>query len=393
MRYFLLFPNMFGFKGGIQVYSEFLLRGLQILSPLAEYDVFLKYDRQSLPNSQFLPQTRFHFFGGLPRVLQGFWLTFSVLWLSLWQRPSLMIATHVNYSPICYWLKRLFGVRYWVVVHGLEGWNLTHSSLCLALRYADRVVAVSHYTRSRLLAEQLLDESQVVVLPNTFEPQRFQIAPKPSYLLERYHLKPEQPIILTVTRLGKSARYKGYDRILQALVLVRRLIPDVHYVLVGKGDDTPRIKELICELGLSDCVTLTGFVSDEELGDYYNLCDVFALPSQGEGFGIVFLEALACGKPVLAGNNDGAVDPLLGGRLGCLVEPDDVGAIASSLLQLLWQSYPNPKLFQPAFLREQTIQLFAFDGFCSCLRELLNRESVNCEVNSFDSFPPIRSFG
>lgn len=309
-----------------------------------------------------------------------------MFWLSLWKRPSLMIATHVNYSPICYWLKRLFGVRYWVVVHGLEGWNLSHKGQCLALRSADKVVAVSHYTRSRLLAEQQLDESQVVVLPNTFEPSRFQVAPKPSYLLERYGLTAEQPIILTVTRLGKSARYKGYDQILQALVLVRKLIPDVHYVLVGKGDDTPRIKEMISELGLSDCVTLTGFVPDAELCDYYNLCDVFALPSKGEGFGIVYLEALACGKPVLAGNLDGAVDPLLGGKLGCLVEPDDVGAIASNLIQLLWKTYPNPSLFQATYLRSQVIQLFAFDGFYSCLRELLKHEAVNSEVNSVDRF-------
>ncbi|MFB2935934.1 glycosyltransferase [Aerosakkonemataceae cyanobacterium BLCC-F154] len=393
MRYFLLFPNMFGFKGGIQVYSEFLLRGLQILSPSAEYDVFLKYDRQSSPNSQFLPQTQFHCFGSLPRILQSFWLAFSVLWLSIRKRPSLMISTHVNYSPICYWLKRLFGVRYWVVVHGLEGWNLSHKGQCLALRYADKVVAVSYYTRSRLLAEQQLDESQVVVLPNTFEPSRFQIAPKPDYLLERYGLKAEQPIILTVTRLGKSARYKGYDRILQALVLVKKLIPDVHYVLVGKGDDTPRIKELISELGLSDCVTLTGFVPDEELCDYYNLCDVFALPSKGEGFGIVYLEALACGKPALAGNLDGAVDPLLGGKLGCLVEPDDVGAIASNLLQLLWKSYPNPLLFQRTLLRSQVIQLFAFEGFCSCLRELLKYEAMNSEFNLLDRFLQAHSLG
>ncbi|OKH30846.1 glycosyltransferase [[Phormidium ambiguum] IAM M-71] len=393
MRYFLLFPNMFGFKGGIQVYSEFLLRGLQILSPSAEYDVFLKYDRQSPLNPQFLPQTQFHCFGNLPRILQSFWMAFSVLWLTIRKRPSLMISTHVNYSPICYWLKRLFGVPYWVVVHGLEGWNLSDKGQCLALRYADKVVAVSHYTRSRLLAEQQLDDSQVVVLPNTFEPQRFQIAPKPDYLLERYKLKAEQPIILTVTRLGKSARYKGYEQILQALVLVRRLIPDVHYVLVGKGDDTPRIKELISQLGLSDCVTLTGFVPDQELCDYYNLCDVFALPSQGEGFGIVYLEALACGKPVLAGNLDGAIDPLLGGKLGCLVEPDDVSAIASSLVQLLWKSYPNPLLFHRAKLRSQVVQLFAFEGFCSCLSELLKQEAVNSEFNSVDSFLRVNSLG
>ncbi len=82
-------------------------------------------------------------------------------------------------------------------------------------------------------------------------------------------------------------------------------------------------------------MTLAGYIPEEELNDHYNLCDVFAMPSKGEGFGIVFLEAMACGKPVLAGNKDGSVDALLGGKLGALVDPDDVAQIAETLIAIL----------------------------------------------------------
>ncbi|NEP60882.1 MAG: glycosyltransferase family 4 protein, partial [Symploca sp. SIO2G7] len=99
--------------------------------------------------------------------------------------------------------------------------------------------------------------------------------------------------------------------------------------------------------------------------------------SQGEGFGIVYLEALACGKPVLAGNQDGAVDPLLHGKLGCLVDPTDVKAIAYNLIQILQHTYPNPLLFQPQILRQQTIARFEFTQFRQTLAQLIQKQLIH----------------
>lgn len=369
-RYSLIFPNIFGFKGGIQVYSATLLQALQQLYPQAEYDVFLKYDREVLPHFEFLPQTRFHYFGQFPRFLQTLLLALKILFSALSQRPDLMICTHINYSVVCLILKRLFRIPYWVVAHGLEVWDLQSPLLKLALRHADQVVSVSQYTRSRLLEEQKLSPAQIPVLPNTFDPNRFQITGKPEYLLQRYGLSPDQPVILSVTRLGRSARYKGYGVLLEALVLIRQSIPNVHYILVGKGDDRDWIETRIEQLNLSDCVTLTGFIPDSELSDHYNLCDVFALPSYGEGFGIVYLEALACGKPVLAGDRDGAVDPLDGGRLGCLVPPDAVEVIAQRLVEILQGTYPNCNIYHPHFLRQEICDRYQFDKFVEILAKL-----------------------
>lgn len=380
-QYTLLAPNIFGFTGGIQAYTTFFLKGLQLIDPQSKYQVLLKYDKFCPENHQFLSQTEFHCFGRFSRLLQSCLMTFKMVQLAI-QNPSLIfICTHINYSWICYYLKRLFKVRYWVIAHGLEVWNLKSVQLQKALHHADQVIAVSNYTRTRLIQEQNLNSKQVIIIPNTFEPTQFKIACKPEYLLERYNLTAQQPIILTVTRLGKSARYKGYDQILHALVLIRQSFPNIHYILVGKGDDTPRIKVLIQYLGLENNVTLTGFVSEQELCDHYNLCDLFALPSQGEGFGIVYLEALACGKPVLAGNQDGAIDPLLGGELGCLVEPTDVKAIALNVLQILQGIYPNPILYRPQQLRKNIIKQFGIEEFQSKLRQLIDI-SPACGIKS-----------
>ncbi|MDY6940596.1 MAG: glycosyltransferase, partial [Cyanobacteriota bacterium] len=106
-HYHLIFPNIFGFKGGIQVYSAFLLEALQKLTPEAHYDVFLKYDRPNRFNSPFLPHTQFHCFGQFPRWLQNLFLALKILFLGIWQRPHLVVTTHVNYGIACYVLQRL----------------------------------------------------------------------------------------------------------------------------------------------------------------------------------------------------------------------------------------------------------------------------------------------
>jgi len=368
-RFFLLAPDIFGSTGGIQIYTGFLFKALQELYPHASYEVFLKYDHHSdIPNSQ--SKTQFHCFGQWPRWLQSVLLMLKIILLGIQRKPTLVIATHLNYAIACDWLKRLTGIPYWVVVHGWEGWNLRHPLRQAALRHANQVVAVSQYTRNRLLKEQPLAPGHVAVLPNTFLASKFQPRPKPAYLLKRYGLIADAPVIFTI---GRLARYKGYEQILQALVEVRRHLPTVRYVLAGTGN-LAGIRDLAVQLGVEDALTLPGFIPDEELCDHYNLCDVFAMPSQGEGFGIVYLEALACGKPVLAGNRDGAIDPLVGGKLGCLVDPEDVAVIAQSLIQILRQTYPNPVLYNAVALRQETIERFEFDQFRQTLATLVQAE-------------------
>ena len=372
----LWFPDIFEFKGGIQVYSAFLLEALQTLYPKIEYDVFLKHDTRSSPNFSFRANTQFHFAGTLPKTLRTLGFATQILGNGLCQRPSLIIASHLNFTITAYFLKRLKGIPYWTVAHGVDAWNITNPTLQTALQHADRILAVSSYTRDRLLKEQNLDPAKISLLPNTFDASRFQITGKPIHLLEQYGLKPGQPVILTVSRLASLDGYKGYDQIIQALPEIRRQVPDVHYILAGKGDDRPRIEQLITQLNLQDCVTLAGFVPDDELCAHYNLCDVFAMPSRGEGFGIVYLEALACGKPTLGGNQDGAIDALCHGELGALIDPVDVGAIAKTLIQIVQGTYPNPLMYQPDALRQRVINTFGFEQFKQTLAKTLKNSPI-----------------
>ena len=366
-------PNIFGFKGGIQTYSAFFLQALQTLYPDSQHDVFLMHDIEASSDHLRLPNTTFHFTGSWEPKVRPFAFAAQVLSQSLQKRPDLVITTHINFTVIAQWLKYLNRTPYLTVAHGIEAWNIQKPMLRPALSAADRILCVSHYTRDRLLHEQRLDSSKMGILANTFDTDRFHIAPKPQRLLKRYGLSNEQPVILTVARLDVGEVYKGYDKILWALPKIRHHFPGVRYILVGKGSDTARIQKIIEQQGLEECVTLTGFVPDEELGDYYNLCDVFAMPSRKEGFGIVFLEALASGKPVLAGNCDGSVDALCGGKLGALINPDSIDEIATVLTQILQGTYSHPLIYQPEILRQKVTEVFGFEHFKSTLSEYMDK--------------------
>jgi glycosyltransferase involved in cell wall biosynthesis len=363
-------PELVATKGGIQVFSGHLIEALANIIGSESVRVFSKGDAQ--PPSDGRCNLKFRGSGCWPKSLRTPPFAGRVILEGLRHHPTLVIATHLNFSVAARWLKKITGIPYWCIAHGIEAWNLHRRDRVAGIREADRLLAVSSYTRDRLLQEQSLLPGQVNILPNTFCPDTFRPGPKPESLLRRYAIGARKKVILTVARLADPRGFKGYDQILRALPRIRQGVPDVHYLLVGKGPDRHRIERLIADLGVGDSVTLAGYIPDTDLVDYYNLCDIFAMPSKGEGFGIVYLEAMACGKPVLAGNADGSADPLQQGKVGALVDPDDVEAIAESLIHILKGTYPLPILYRPEELRARAIEAFGFESFSATLAEYLN---------------------
>jgi glycosyltransferase involved in cell wall biosynthesis len=285
-------------------------------------------------------------------------------------RPAHIVSTHVNFGPVAQIAKRMFDVPFTLVAHGIDVHpGLPRASLS-ALRTADRIIAVSSWTRLRVLDLGGIDPQDVVLLPNTFDQERFQPAAKPIDLAHRYGIREGEKVILTVARLASDERYKGYDRIIRALPELQKTCGPIRFVLVGKGEDRTRLEALASVLGVRRLVTFAGFVPDNELADHYRLADVFAMPSTGEGFGIVFLEAMACGTPVVAGNRDGSVDALDNGRLGMLVDPNDVSAIAEGIAAVLRREGPA-LWFDPHALGTAVTDKFGRSAFRARLSEAL----------------------
>ncbi len=358
------------FKGGIQAFSRDFLKALNQSAPDAQKIVLIKND---LPGG--LWQIRgfeYRCFGRWPKPLRTLFFALGLLRTAFFHRPQLIIVGHANFAIVASFLNWLLGIPYWVIIYGIEVWDENGARVASALHSADRLLAISRFTRDKVIEQQGIDPEQFTLLPTTFDETRFLPGPRPEALMDRLNLMREKQIILTVSRLAGEERYKGYDQILKAMPAILRAVPNAHYILVGKGEDKDRIRQLIAELGIEEHVTLAGYVPVRELVDYYNLSHVFAMPSKKEGFGIVFLEALACGKPVVAGNQDGSVDALCDGKLGVLINPDDVDEIAGALIEILQRRYPLPIIYSPDALREKVLEIYGFNRFTQTLKENLD---------------------
>jgi len=165
MKFHLWFPNIFGFKGGIQVYSAFLLQAIQEIYPQSQYDVFLKHDVNASSNIPYLPHTRFHFAGNYLLKFRTVIYALQIFTQGILKRPDLIIYTHLNFTIVAYWLKRLIGIPYWTVAHGVEAWDIENSALKNALHHADLILAVSNYTRERLTKNKNLTQIKLLFYP------------------------------------------------------------------------------------------------------------------------------------------------------------------------------------------------------------------------------------
>ncbi len=289
-------------------------------------------------------------------------------------RVRALLATHLHLAPVCHAAWRLTGVPYAVTLHGIECWTC-RPRYQASLRAARRLLPVSEFTCEEVARNWGIPQENFFVLPNTVDDRRFQLGPRSPQLLQRLGLPDDARVVLTVARLDSRQRDKGHWPVLEALPEVQKAVPRLRYVLAGSGDDAEAVRRRAGELGIADLVVMPGFVPDAELPDYYRLCDAFAMVSRREGFGIVYLEALASGRPVLGGSKDAAVSALRGGQLGALADPDNPRDVATKLIALLQGRYEHAFWSDPQQLRSRMLEHFgpaAFQARVGALMEEMN---------------------
>ena len=237
--------------------------------------------------------------------------------------------------------RYLLGCKVIQYVHGEEitinGTSRSERMKRIYLRLSDAVIAVSRFTRDALLTQMAVEPRKVALIENGVDTSRFYEKPRSDELLERHGLAGKR-IVLSV---GRLVARKGFDTMLMALPQLLRSIPDLQYVIVGEGPYHSELERIANEQGIAGNVTFVGRVSDDELVDYYGLADVFVLPNREmpdgdtEGFGLVYLEANACGKPVVSGRAGGVLDAVEDGVNGIAVDGTDPAAITAAVQKLL----------------------------------------------------------
>ena len=256
------------------------------------------------------------------------------------RKAKVVLMSHINLLVVGYFIKFFRpSVKLVLLAHGIEVWKPLKGWKKKMLHRCDLILPVSHFTKEKMKALYGLPDDKFLVLNNCLDP--FMELPlqqeKNSSLLERYGIKKEQLVLLTVSRMADTEQYKGYDKVLQVLPELIKAHNDLRYLLVGKYDakEKQRLDRLISQLNLDSVVVFTGMVPDEELAAHFNLGDIFIMPSEKEGFGIVFIEAMFYGIPVIAGNTDGSVDAICNGELGIGVDPNNMKEIIAAVNKIV----------------------------------------------------------
>jgi asparagine synthase (glutamine-hydrolysing) len=277
---------------------------------------------------------------------------------------DLMLCGHLNLLPLASGLVPFLRAPQACFVYGIDAWQPTHSLMVNTLaRSFGPTLSISDVTLRRFQTWSGAPPGRSTLLPNAIHLGDYATGPKPDYLLERYGLRGRK-VLLTFGRMDRFERYKGFDEVLEALPELRRRIPGLAYVLAGDGTDQLRLAEKANSLGLQDSVVFTGRVPAHEKADHFRLADSYVMPSRGEGFGFVVLEALACGIPVVASREDGTREATRDGLLGRLVDPENQGELCAAVEASLEEG-PGPI--------PEGLGYFAFPEFSGRTHRLLER--------------------
>ena len=237
---------------------------------------------------------------------------------------EVLLVGHVALSPLALALKSLgFVRRYCVILHGVEAWAPAGWLRRLALRHADRLVATTRYTADVCARANHLPSSHFSIIPLCADERP--VSPAQGFRLNGDFK------LLCVARQDASERYKGFEPMFEALALLKGMHERIHLNLVGDGDDQLRLRAHACMLGVADRVTFWGRLAEENLAAAYEACDVYVMPSQREGFGIVFLEAMRQRKPCIGGRHGGTPEVIDHGRTGFLVDHGDAEGLAQRI--------------------------------------------------------------
>jgi glycosyltransferase involved in cell wall biosynthesis len=327
MKVTALLTDAFGGSGGISVFNRDILTAL---STHRDIDEVLAFPRTASTRQEEIPDPINYRYDAAAGQLSFLRAIFDEL--PSVRKSGLIYCAHINLTPLALGLGKTLGVPLLCALYGIEAWQPTRR------HFVDRCIgkighfySISRYTKHRFTEWTGIDEERVSLLPNAI------------------HLSKE--------------RAKGFDEVIDAFPHIKAHVPDICYVIAGDGEYRSALEDKIRAKGLQDDVIFTGYVDESQKASLYRLADVYVMPSRGEGFGFVFLEAMACGTPVVASSADGGRDAVQDGKLGQLVDPNDLQGIVDAVLAALDKSKSVP----------EGLDFFSFEAFTDRTHTLVDQ--------------------
>ncbi len=280
------------------------------------------------------------------------------------RRYDLIVCEHVNLMPIVA-AAVPSAARCVCFIYSFEVWYGLGAVRGRALRRADKLIAISHAAAAHTRQMKPRLPPIEVCYPGLADPLL-------SANLAR--MPAADPIVLTVGRMMRSERHKNHRTLIRAMADVVRAVPKARLVVIGEGDDRREIAALGAGLGLDDHLLFTGAVSEAELDRWYRSAQVFAMPAEREGFGLVYLEAMGRGLPVVAGASGASLEIIDEGKSGFLVAPDDYRQLGRRLVRLLEDRHLQATMGAAA--RARFVERFTAAQFATRLYQTLGLEPI-----------------
>ena len=332
MKLLALVTDAFGGHGGISQYNR------DFLSALASAGFRVVAIPRHAPNAEIPPN-------GIeqrPARLGRIHYSCSVFLEIMRLKPDIIFCGHLYMAPLGWIAAQLAGAKLVIQTHGIEAWPRPSNFGRWVCEHASMILSVSRYTRARVLDWAAIPPERAVVMPNTVDEC---YTPGDGSSLRREWQLEDKKVLLTVGRMRTTEQYKGQDRVIEALPSLIASGHDVMYVIAGEGDDRPRLEQLAKDAGIGKRVRFVGALPHKTLIEAYRMADLFVMPSTGEGFGIAFLEAMACGTPALGFGVDGSSDALADGELGISTTPIN---LVLAISEALAHPRPDPNMLHNA---------------------------------------------
>jgi phosphatidylinositol alpha-1,6-mannosyltransferase len=376
MRILQLTPGCFD-KGGISRYSRYQISAVREICGAENLRVYSLLG----PGEESLEErfdVDWHGAGKFGSISTADRLRFAarVLGVAMRWRPDAIVSAHVNFGPLVTRAAQISGARTILNVYGLEIWSSLSEARKRHMRRFDQVISDCHFT-ARYVAEAGLHADPPTVIWDPVDIDKFVPGPIDRTVVEKYSLPDPAShlVVMSLGRLSKAAAHKGFDRLISVAADLASNIPQLRLVVAGRGDDRPRLEALALQHGIAENVVFTGSVDEPDLPALYRCAHVFSLVSdrghgRGEGIPLTPLEAMACGVPIIVGNEDGSQEAVVYGRNGFVVSPRDPAQHRDVLARLLGDAELRTRLGDGA--RAVAEQNFSYVGFVEKHRLLLN---------------------
>jgi glycosyltransferase involved in cell wall biosynthesis len=356
MKVLILTPSAYGGHGGIAQYNRDLIEAIALMEKVDKVKVlpriinFSVNVEQMPPNVEFIESSANSVLGFIFQSLKN-----------IFCKNDLVICAHINFVPLAILISLLNRSKTVLVCYGVDVWS-THQSFIVRkmLRYIDRFWSISDITKRKMIEWSSLPETLFSILPNAIYMEKYGLKPKNKFLIQKYGLE-NKKVAFFLGRLDAREKYKGIDEVFTVIRLIVKEVPNFLFLIGGDGTDKLRLIKKAKDLGISKYVKFIGYVDENLKPDHYRLADFFLMPSSGEGFGFVFLEALACGIPVIAGSKDGGREAVRNGLIGNHVDPKNKPQLLKTIFTVLNQpkKIPNGLCF------------FSFENFSIRVRKAI----------------------